>query len=258
MTQAHPGSSETRQSIAEPPQHATPAADTEVLLHLRKMSTTAGLDSGDYVAVNVAAVVAVIFGLASVLAALGYVLLIIPLVGIILALVALAQIRDSNGTQTGKGLALAGLILSGGISIAVVGYRGIEAMQRRADQQQIAALCQKFGQLVAQQQFDQAYELFSPQFQKRVALNPFKIHLAALQRGEVVPPMDAIAWNGRAQFQTDPEGSATALAMIRIHYKGSDEEDRQPAQFRRGDGGWKIDDLPQMFPEARETSRQPG
>jgi hypothetical protein len=221
------------------------------------MSVTAGLGSGDYVAVNVTAVVAVLFGLASVLAALGYVLLIIPLVGIILALVALAQIRDSNGTQTGRGLALAGLILSGGISAAVIGYRGIEAIHYHADQQQIAALCQKFGQLVAQQQFDQAYELFSPQFQKRVALNPFKIHLTALQRGDVVPPMDAIAWNGRVRFQSDQEGSQTALTMIRIHYKGSDQDDRQPALFRRSSAGWRIDELPMMFSEDRETSRPP-
>src|SRR5213596_2432440 len=85
--------------------------DDDPLAHLHKMSTTAGLGSGDYVAVNGAAVFALLLGLASALALLDELLLVIPLTGIIIAMVARRQIRQSNGTQTGRGLVALGVLL---------------------------------------------------------------------------------------------------------------------------------------------------
>ena len=73
-------------------------ADDDPLAHLHKMSTTAGLGSGDYVAVNGTAVFALLVGVASALALMTEVLLILPLVCVIAAVVAWGQIRHSNGT----------------------------------------------------------------------------------------------------------------------------------------------------------------
>src|SRR5207249_5999139 len=95
-----------------PPQ--TPA-DDEPLAHLHKMSTTAGLGSGDYVAVNGTAVFALMLGVASALALMTEVLLIIPLVCVIASVIAWGQIRHSNGTQTGKRLVIAALVLGLGL-----------------------------------------------------------------------------------------------------------------------------------------------
>src|SRR5687767_9055265 len=68
------------------------------LAKLHRMSRTAGLGTQDYVAINVAAVVSALLGLASVLALVTSLLLVIPVAGVICGLVALYQIKDSNGT----------------------------------------------------------------------------------------------------------------------------------------------------------------
>src|SRR5436190_20115121 len=90
----------TQTPPAAPP--AAAAAGDDHLAHLHKMTTTAGLGSSDYVAVNGTAVFALLVGVASALALMSEVLLILPLVAIVAAFVALSQIRHSNGTQTGK------------------------------------------------------------------------------------------------------------------------------------------------------------
>src|SRR3954466_7577741 len=89
---------------------AAAAVDDDPLAHLHKMSTTTGLGSGDYVAVNAAAIFCVITGLASALALLDNLLLILPLACVVGGVVALRQISQSNGTQTGRGLVLLGLL----------------------------------------------------------------------------------------------------------------------------------------------------
>src|SRR5215213_1889000 len=75
----------------------------DALARLHKMSTTAGITSQEYVAINIPAIIALVLGLASVVALLNVsgVLLVIPLAAIVTAFAALSQIRASNGTQTG-------------------------------------------------------------------------------------------------------------------------------------------------------------
>src|SRR5689334_9364604 len=108
-----------------------PSAD-DPLAKLHKMSTTAGLGSGDYVAVNITAVVAAPVGPASMLARAANELLIIPVVGIVLGVIALRQIRKSNGTQTGMGIALIGLLLSLGIGGWVIASQATAYLSTRA------------------------------------------------------------------------------------------------------------------------------
>ncbi len=132
QTNSPPTPAQGMQPIQAPAAH-DPAADTDPLLHLHKMSTTAGVGNDDYVAVNVTAVVAVLFGLASLLAVLNTVLLVFPIVGVILGVIAFRQVSHSNGTQTGKGLAVLGLGLSGIITAVIFCVQGLQAVHRRAD-----------------------------------------------------------------------------------------------------------------------------
>src|SRR4051794_31568703 len=92
---------------APPPGAAPP--DDDPLAHLHKMSTTAGVSSQDYVAINIPSLVAFVLGLASVLAAVFPVALLLPALSIAFAIASLSQINRSNGTQTGRGFAYLGI-----------------------------------------------------------------------------------------------------------------------------------------------------
>jgi len=250
MTQTNSPSSQTDSRAPR-----DPAADTDPLLHLHKMSTTAGVGTGDYVAVNVTSVVAVVFGLASLLAMANPVLLVFPIVGVILGLISLRQITTSNGTQTGKGLAILGLALSGIITAAIFCVQGLQTLHRRADQQALADLSQKYGQLIAQDKFDDAYDLFDPDFKNRVSKQSFIVHLTSLQNQTQLPPIDGITWNGLAEFHSGDEGEQTADAVIKVHFKGIEGEERLGAHFRRTSGGpWLIDNIPDQFPPAKSAA----
>ncbi len=245
MTQTN--SPSTRTEGAAP---CDPAADTDPLLHLHKMSTTAGVGAGDYVAVNVTSVVAVVFGLASLLAMATPVLLVFPIVGVILGLIALRQIVNSNGTQTGKGLAIVALALSGIITATIFGVQGIQALHRRADQRAVADLAQKYGQLISQDKFEDAYDLFDSDFKNRVSKQAFIVHLTSIQHQPELPPIDGIEWNGRAEFHSGDDGSQTADAGLKVYYKGIEGDGgRLAAHFRESNGGpWLIDNIPDQFP----------
>src|SRR5436309_10235622 len=83
----------------------------DLLAHLHKMSTTAGLGTTEYVAINPLAVATVFLGAASALALLDHTLLAIPVLAVVCAIVALRQVIRSGGTQTGRGIAVLGLVL---------------------------------------------------------------------------------------------------------------------------------------------------
>src|SRR5436190_20522337 len=81
------------------------------LARLHKMSTTAGLGTTEYVAINPLAVASIFLGVASLLALLDNLLLAVPVLAIICSVWALSQIRNSGGTQSGRALAILGLLL---------------------------------------------------------------------------------------------------------------------------------------------------
>src|SRR6476660_5325715 len=64
------------------------------LASLHKMSTTAGITSQEYVAINIPSIVAFVLGIASLVAVLNPVLLVLPLAAVVTAYAALSQIRD--------------------------------------------------------------------------------------------------------------------------------------------------------------------
>src|SRR6185503_7665473 len=146
----------------EPAQNPTDAPDPIARLH--KMSTTAGVGSQDYVAINNAAIVSVILGLSTALAFLGVPFLIVGAAGIVFGIIAIVQIRHSNGTQGGMGLAILGILLSLAIAGSVTAASVIDWQHRRQDQDDINKVINQLGQYIASDQYDKAYQLFSPEF----------------------------------------------------------------------------------------------
>ena len=96
----------------EPSTPSDPAAP-DPFLSLHKMSTTAGLGSADYVAINGTALATIILGIASAVVLFdNNLLLLIPLAAVVCGVLAFVQITQSNGTQTGKLLVVAGVLLA--------------------------------------------------------------------------------------------------------------------------------------------------
>ena len=105
--------------------------------------------------------------------------------------VALRQIQTGNGTQTGRWLAWVGFALSGLFTIYLFGSRTVMAVQNRQDSQAVAALCTQFGDLIKQEKFGEAYDLFDADFKGRVPADTFKGRLWSLQHNAVLPPVEA-------------------------------------------------------------------
>src|SRR5436309_1709781 len=101
--------------MSDPQSHAS-VNPADPLASLHKMSTTAGLGSEDYVAINAVSIATLLLGLASGLALPFTVLLILPLAGIVCGVLALRQIHGSNGTQSGRAFAIIGLLFSLGMA----------------------------------------------------------------------------------------------------------------------------------------------
>src|SRR5882762_629168 len=139
------------------PAHETP----DPIAQLHKMSTTAGVGSQDYVAINNAAIVSVILGICTALAFLGIPFLIIGAAGIASAIIALYQIRHSNGTQGGTGIAILGMLLSLAIAGSVAATNILDWMHQRDDENQIAAMLEQLGQDLAAARYDKALGHFA-------------------------------------------------------------------------------------------------
>src|SRR5258706_5182963 len=92
-------------SPPEPNISSSPIA-ADPLSKLHKMSTTAGVASQQYVAVNTAAVLAALLGVASMMAMFSPLLLVIPAGTIGVAIFAWPQIANRHGTGTGKVLSI--------------------------------------------------------------------------------------------------------------------------------------------------------
>ena len=239
---------------AAPDRAASPdAGEVDPLASLHKMSTTAGITSQEYVAINIPSILALILGLASVLAALTPVLLLIPVAGIIVALVALSQIRASNATQTGRGFAWLGIILSLAIGGFVLARAALEQAKTRADRDVIVRQIEELGRHVAAGDSEKAYAMFSDRFHARVNRATFD---AVWEQSQKVPTLGRITsmqWNRTSiYFQDDPAtGVRAATAFAWVTFEKSPEKARHPLVFRKSDGRWAIDDATQLFPSER-------
>jgi len=249
-------------SPAIPPAEKTEnlSPDTQALLHLHKMSMTAGLGSGDYVAINLLSVVSVMFGLASLLALMDHIMVIIPMAGIVLAIVSLRQIHHSNGTQTGQLAAWAGLALCVLIGGGILTSEAVWYFQTSQDRAQIKQLVQRLSDDLRENKYDDAYDLFDRKFKDRINKKDFIAHLNAIENNPQVPSIDNLKAGSIAvdiDKATERRKAETALIP---HFKGwaGITDDRLDASFADTESaGWKIAAIPAFF-TSKQHSAPPG
>jgi len=231
----------------QPDNTETPKGDP--FSHLHKMSTTAGLGSGEYVAVNAPAVVAILLGLGSALALLDPIFLIIALAGAVCAIISLIQIGRSNGTQTGRLLAVGGLLLSLGFT-AAIGYREVSAyMASRRESAAIVSIINEFESHAKASEWDKAYALMGPTFKKTVTQEAFVSSFKSMEAMPYYGNVKSIAWNGQLSLDTDPATSAHyARAVVRIAFEKSPQS-QSPHElvFQRIGSDWKIERISSFF-----------
>jgi len=217
------------------------------------MSTTAGLGSGDYVAVNGTAVFALLVGVASALALMSEILLILPLVGIVAAFVAWKQIRQSNGTQTGKGLVIIAIVLALGFGGFVFGRWATEGYRTAGDRKAIDALIKTLEAKIKADDVAGAYQLFGQRFTSVIDQQAFAARLTLLQGyyGKVTK----IDSNGLVEFSTeDTSGDRFAFTKIALTCeKAPGDKGTGPltdtASFRKDEAGqWKFERMGDLFP----------
>jgi len=220
------------------------------LARLHKMSTTAGVASSQYVAINALAITALLFGIASALSLFASVLLVIPVVGVVFALVAIRQVQQSNGTQTGRGLAIIGLVLCVVLGAAVIARQAMASLRTSADTHRIAALIDELGQEVGADRLQQAYTLFSPMFRARISPGTFEARWRSMQGKEALGRVHGMAWNEVPPLYDTVAGGAVPIAITQVKIKSDvPNDDRFRVDFRKVEGQWLIDDIPTFFPE---------
>ena len=236
---------------SQPRSEATPGDEApDALSGLYHMSNTAGAGTQDYVAINPIAIWAVVFGVASALVVLSNVLLAIPLVGAACGIVALVQIRSSNGTQTGRALAVIGLLLSLALGGGKLGYVALSGFRTSADENRIGELMHEMGQQVVDGKYDAAYEKFTDEFRQRVSLGEFEQGFKAFNNVAGLGKLRSIEWNHQViGMEEKPDTDVTeAYAMGLFSYEKGQEPRRVIMQYRKSGGVWRPDAIESIFP----------
>ena len=229
------------------------------LAKLYHMSTTAGVGTQEYVAINSTAIAALILGFGSVLALLHPVLLVIPIAAAVCAVFAFIQIRDSNGTQTGRALAGIGLLLAVAFGGGKGAYDIFDRVRTRGDEQQISQLIDQFGQAVVAGNYDQAYDLFTERFRNRVDRITFESTFKRLQQMSDSGPLEKVTWNQEHMaFERGDDTRKSAAAMTFMRWR------QQPApgsrvlfNFLTEGGRWRINDIATIFPVQKPKTNAP-
>jgi hypothetical protein len=256
-------------SAPEPNSHPAAAVPSDsrqdpAMRSLYHMSRTAGVGLQDYAAVNVFAVIGVLLAVASVLVlifadAIG--MLVIPAAAITISIVAFAQIQGSNGTQTGRGIAIAGLLIALGFAGTNLYGRAHVRAQEIEDRAEISKLVQQFETAAAAGKSADAYALFDSRFRDTVQPETFDRTLTSrINQSFAGPKITHVDLGERIQFETDANGIrfATALLTMRTDTKmadGTPLQGDEAAEFRKVDDVWKIHNIMNWFPT---TPAKPG
>lgn len=241
---------------SQPKAQTTPGgASPDPLAGLYHMSTTAGVGTQDYVAINPTAIVALLLGIGSVVAVLSDVLLVIPLAGVVCAIVALMQVRSSNGTQTGKGLAMVGLLLSLGLGGGRAAYAAYTGLRTTADERAIAQSLHQLGQDVGGGNYARAYASFSPTFRDRVDLSRFQQAFKEFDQIPSLGPIKSIEWNEQ-QIVTEEKpdtGVMQGYAMALFRHANNPQPRRLIVGFEKVGGAWRPLDIESLFPTKKQS-----
>jgi hypothetical protein len=220
------------------------------------MSPTAGVATTDYAAINTAAIIAIVLGAASVLTLFNPWLLMIPLAGAFCAVVAIRQIRNSNGTQVGGILAWGGLLLSLGLGGGVAGYQGLSALHARTDQREIGQLLEQMGREIHDGDYDAAYANCSGRFRERISVDLFTTRLKELDAQPEWGRLASMSWNQQPMlFEVNPDSQIeTATAMVFERMEKLTEPLREVMVFIKDGDQWKLNDIPRVFPTPKAAA----
>lgn len=227
----------------------------DALASLHRMSTTAGVSSQEYVAVNLTAVAAALAGLATALIFLSSLWLPVPAIAIVLSLVALRQISHSNGTQTGRFLAWGGLLLAVGISGFQLGGQAIERVRASRVEAQVQGVCNVLAQTLIHEDYQKAWTLFSDRFraEKKIDFKVFSQRWATMQMSPAAGKVKSLKSNGLVDIQSGP----SAKSMILVGWTNTAYVGRYDIILGKRNGVWQIDDLPQIFETPPPPQRGP-
>lgn len=252
-------------SAPEPsPNTAAAAADPRqdpAMRSLYRMSRTAGVGLQDYAAVNVFAVVGLLLAVASVLVLIFadvLPMLLLPLAAVVVSTAAFVQIQGSNGTQTGRGIALAGILISLGLAGVNVAGRVADASRDRADRASIEQLLKQFQDASFAGKWSDAYALFDDRFHAAVKPETFERTLdTRIVKWFGGPKMTSISLGDRVVFETDANGVRFATGLLRFRGDGN-APDGSPllteelTEFRQVDGVWKFHTITSWFASAMQ------
>lgn len=257
----HPMAELTTHPVPPP----APPAQSDPLATLHKMSMTAGLGSQDYVAINNTSFFAVGLGLLGVLSLFWPEFLIASGGGLVCAIVAWWQIRNSNGTQTGKSIVLFAVALCLGVGGYVAGHSIYIAIENREDEAKIGQLIDNFSQALTHHDYDQAYAMCSDDFRKRVSIEKFSATFDSMFHPHMstVGPLTSLQWNhAHDWFGNEVNGDRLAVALTLFQFAKEPEPSRQNVSFVKAydDSGWhwEVNDIPTLFPKPRRATGAPG
>ena len=242
----------------QPAAHADrPDPAPDPLAGLYRMSTTAGVSTQEYVAINPTAIAALILGCGSVLVLLTDMFLVVPAAGVVCGLVAINQIRKSNRTQTGIVLAALGLLLSLVIGGGKAGYDAVTALRTTADERQIATLMHQLGDDLAARNYEKAYARFDDRFRERVSLATFVQSWDGFNDPKVMGPLRSVDWNEQRMAMDDrvDTGGKVANGMAFFKYANNDQPRRVVFGFEKLGGVWRVDDIEGLFPQKKQPQQ---
>lgn len=252
--------SETAQTDPKPADDA--AVHDAHLAQLYSMSRTAGLTDTGYVAVNPLSIASLLLSIAGLLlwAALEFaflgLMLALPLVGVVAGVIAIRKINDSNGTQTGKKLAWAGVILGvlcvAGSTALEIKARAEEATEARAVAQTIRVL----GDALKAGDYDKAYDQFDPEWRKVWSRDELKSFWEGIQANPRVGRLVTFEWNGIPPRDSGAGGGSPIVVTQAIGKFHGTQEDRFTLQLRRSDDRWLIVDMPNVMPFERAAPKK--
>lgn len=230
----------------------TSASDPIAALH--RMSTTAGVATQEYVAINNLAVTSVALGFFTLLAMISALFLVIAIASLICGIVAFRQIRNSNGTQTGRGLAALGILLSLGVTGFVIADTVRQANERHRQTQQINAAIEEIGKHIVAGQYVQAYAMFNADFQQNWTLQQFEQIWKMYQDPDNgYGPLRHIRGNNVVQMDQLGDGTLVAYTQAIIEFEKSPEPLRAPMTVQLPPGGqWQVKVFGTMFVRMRQ------
>jgi hypothetical protein len=217
------------------------------LASLHKMSTTAGVGSQEYVAINTLAVTTAVLGLATAFAFIGTIFLVIPAAAIVCGIIAVRQINDSNGTQGGKWLAVLGIVLSVAIA-GVVGAQKINEVRRaREIARHVSDVIDRLGKHVIAGEYDQAYGLADAALREVVTREQWAQTWKLQQSPEYNGQITSLRGNNVVSLQVQ-EGTTYAYTQGILHFEKRSDEVRPTLIFSQDDTGqWRLNRIVQMF-----------